>query len=406
MLLVALAAVRMQAEEARTQRDLARQEAARAESARDFLVEMIGRADPFENADAPTLAGSLRQALPGLDDRFSGQPALEADLRYAIGYALQNLGEIAPAREQLERALELRRQSGTPVDRAEVHDGLAIVAWWESDFAAGSAHFERALGLLEGLESERASLLRVNVLANWAAMMIDAGDNERSEALAVQALAAAEGNPAVDDETLAAIWSSIATARDGLGRPEEALAAFENTMEIQRRATGEMHPSYAIVLNNLALMHYGMDRLDDAMTAMQRSVEIRRATLGSDHPQTATALFNLARLQTIAGELEAAERHAREALDVATRGYDAAHRQGARGAGHRARGTGPARCGARARAERQDHLRGSRRRRPGVDRSGRCTDRPDPERGGDHGRLTDSARWARSRGLARSEGTD
>jgi tetratricopeptide (TPR) repeat protein len=211
------------------------------------------------------------------------------------------------------------------VDRAEVHDGLAIVAWWESDFDTGAEHFHRALALLDGDDSERGTVLRVSVLANWAAMSIDAGDYERSETLAMRALSAAEGNPAVEDETLAAIWSSIATARDGLGRPDEALAAFENTMAIQRRATGEMHPSFAIVLNNLALMYYGMDRIEDATATMRRSVEIRRETLGSDHPQTATALFNLARLQTVAGELESAERHAREALDVASRGYESGH---------------------------------------------------------------------------------
>jgi len=314
-----------QAVEAREQRDLARTEAQRAESARDFLVEMIGRADPFENADAPTLAGSLKLALPGLEARFAGQPKLESDLRYAIGYALQNLGEIDPARTQLERALKLRDQHGDAVDRAEAHDGLAIVAWWESDFESGDDHFGRALELLHDLDSERAQVLRVNVLANWSAMLIDAGDNERSEALSLEALERVGRTSGVSDETLAAIWSNIATARDGLGRPEEALAAFEMTMEIQRRATGEMHPSFAIVLNNLALMYYGMDRLDDAVDAMRRSVEIRRATLGPRHPQTATALFNLARLLTVSGQMEAAETHAREALQVATGGYEPGH---------------------------------------------------------------------------------
>lgn len=308
-----------------TQRERAREEAARAESARTFLVEMIQRADPFENADAPTLAGALKQAIPDLGERFEGQPLLEADMRYAIGYALQNLGEIQSAKEQLEMALDLRLQYGSPIDIAEVHDGLGIVAWWESDFDAGQQHFERAIDLLEDLQDERARVLRVNVLANWAAMLIDAGNNEESERLALQALDTAEGVESVSAETLAAIWSSVATARDGLGRSDEALAAFERTLDIQREATGEMHPSFAIVLNNLALMYYGMDRLEDATDAMQRSVEIRRATLGNEHPQTATALFNLARLETLAGNLDAAERNAREALTVATNGYEPGH---------------------------------------------------------------------------------
>jgi len=307
------------------QRERAREEAARAESARAFLAEMIQRADPFENADAPTLAGALKQAIPGLDARFSGQPLLEAEMRYAIGYALQNLGEVQPAREQFELALELRRQSGSPVDLAEVLDGLGIVGWWDSDFDASRDHFQRALELLKDAQGERARVLRVNVLTNWAAMMIDAGDYEASERLALQALDAAESADTVSAETLAAIWSSVATARDGLDKPEQALAAFEHTLEIQREATGEMHPSFAIVLNNLALMYYGMDRLSDAVKTMEESVRIRRATLGESHPQAATALFNLARLQTLAGDLAPAEENARTALAVARNGYVPGH---------------------------------------------------------------------------------
>jgi len=308
-----------------TERNLARNEAERAESAKRFLTEMIQRADPFENAEAPTLAGALKLAIENIDERFAGQPALEADMRYAVGYALQNLGEIETAREQFERALALRRDHGGPVDRAEAHDGLAIVAWWDSDFETGTAHFERALKLLEGVDGSRADVLRVNVLANWAAMLIDAGDYPQSEALAEQARTLAETVKETGIETRAAIWSTLATAREGLGQDEAALSAFERTMALQRQATGENHPSYAIVLNNLALLYYRMDRLDDALTAMQRSVAIRRETLGASHPQTATALFNLARLQTLNGDLEPAEANARLALEVAENGYEAGH---------------------------------------------------------------------------------
>ena len=283
------------------QRELARQQADRAASATAFLTEMIQRADPFENAESPTLAGALKLAASDIGERFAGQPELEADMRYAVGYALQNLGEIDAARTQLENALSLRETHGSSVDRAEAHDGLGIVAWWESDFEQGVRHFEQALELLEPADGQKAEVLRVNVLANWAAMLIDAGDYEQSLDLAGQAQTLANESEAISIETRAAIWSSLATAHEGLENTSAALDAFERTMALQREATGENHPSYAIVLNNLALVYYRLDRLDDALEAMQRSVAIRRATLGESHPQTATALFNLARLQTLDG---------------------------------------------------------------------------------------------------------
>lgn len=322
-----LLAVRHQAQQAQVQRDLARAEAERATTAQEFLVRMIQRADPFENADEPTLAGALKMAIPELETEFESQPELEADLRYAIGYALQNLGDIGPARFQLERALESRVELGNRLGQAMALDGLAIVDWWESDFASADQRFEQSRVLLESLAQDdvEASRFKVTMLGNWAAMNIDAGDYARSEALAREALALAGKQSDIELDTQAAIWSSLATASEGLGHHDEALDAFQRTVELQRQATGELHPSYAIVLNNLGLLYFGMDRLDDAIDAMSESVRIRRETLGSDHPQTATALFNLARLHTLADNLESAEALAREALEVASSGWERGH---------------------------------------------------------------------------------
>lgn len=327
VLVAGLLAVRHQAQEAQLQRDLARAEAERATAAQEFLVRMIQRADPFENADEPTLAGALKLAIPELDTEFENQPELVADLRYAIGYALQNLGDIGPARFQLERALEARIALGDRLGQAKALDGLAIVDWWESDFDSAEARFQQARELLAALpdDVEEAPRFEVSMLGNWSAMRIDAGDYPGSEALALEALERASGRSDIELDTQAAIWSSLATAREGLERREEALDAFQRTLELQRQATGEMHPSYAIVLNNLGLLYFGMNRLEDAIDAMTESVQIRRQTLGSEHPQTATALFNLARLQTLAGNLEPAESLAREALDVARGGWGSGH---------------------------------------------------------------------------------
>ncbi|MEM1080065.1 MAG: protein kinase, partial [Pseudomonadota bacterium] len=127
---VALVLVFMQAQEAERQRDLARQQADAAASATEFLTEMISRSDPFANAESATLLGAMMQAIPTIEERFENQPELEADMRYAIGYALQNLGETDTSRAQFDRALDLRRQYGTALDVAEALGGLALVDWW------------------------------------------------------------------------------------------------------------------------------------------------------------------------------------------------------------------------------------------------------------------------------------
>lgn len=314
-----------QAREAERQRDLAQAAAARAESAQQFLTEMIQRTDPYENAESASLLGALKQSIPEIETRFAGQPELEADMRYAVGYALQNLGEVAPARTQLEQAWELRRQHGDDLDRAEALDGLGIIGWWESDFEYGERQFELALGWLQGELDERGQRLKVNVLSNWAAMLIDAGAIEKSRDLSRQALEIAENSDAIDIQSRISIWSNLATAEEGMEDFDAALDAFDRALRMQREATGEMHPSYAIILNNLAILYYRLERLGEAEAALEQSVHIRRETLGTAHPQTATALFNLARTESRMGEFDEAEQHAREALQVAQNGYPPGH---------------------------------------------------------------------------------
>ena len=326
VLVGSLIVVARQAAEAQRQRDVARQEAARATAAKEFLVEIIGRSDPFENAESATLAGALRQSIPGIGERFGGQPLLEAEMRYAIGYALQNLGEIPAAREQLEAALALRETHGSRLDRAEALDGLGIINWWESNFEDGEVRFREALAQLGADNSEQAVLQRVETLANFAGMLSDAGRYAESAEISRQGLAIAEDAPFVALATLATLWSNLGTALSSIdGQRQAAVDALEKALDLQREATGEMHPSYAIALNNLALTHYELGDLEQSAELLARSLEIRRQTLGPDHPQTATALFNVAGVETAAGLYESAEEHALQALAVAQAGYAAGH---------------------------------------------------------------------------------
>ncbi len=323
LLLIALIQLATQVRETRAQRDIAVAEAEKSALAKDFLTSMIARADPYENADEPTLAGALRQSIGEIDQRFAEQPELEADMRYAVGFALQNLGEIDLARNQLQRVLELRRLQQQPVRLAEAHDGMGIVCWWESDFSCSAAHFAEALNALQQADASSVDALavQINVLANRAAMLIDQGDYASSLESARSALQMARKSAFDDAETLAAIWLNLATALEGLGSNEEALDAFQTALAVQEQLTGKQHPAYAVILNNLALYYYKLERYDEAADALTQSVSIRRQTLGDTHPQTATALFNLARVLIATDDLGSALQYAQDALRVAQAGY-------------------------------------------------------------------------------------
>ena len=320
-----LIAVSLQAREAQRQRDLAMQEASRAKSAKDFLVEMIGRSDPYENSESASLIGAIKQSIAGIDERFKGQPQLEADMRYAIGFALQNLGEIDPASEQLEKALALRKAHGSKLDIAEVITALGIVDWWKSDLKRGEQHFREALDLIDVDPSERAATLRIDALINFAGLLIDSGEYARSETISRKAIAVAADWPGVPAATLATLWGNLATAQESVKDFKAAAESFDKTLQLQRQATGEMNPAYAIVLNNQAHLFIDEGHPQMAIENLKQSLKIRRETLGKAHPQTATALFNLAHVQIMVNDFAAAESNGLEALKVAEDSYKPGH---------------------------------------------------------------------------------
>ncbi|MEM7054015.1 MAG: serine/threonine-protein kinase, partial [Pseudomonadota bacterium] len=286
-LVSALIVVQIQATEARKQ-------AERAESSSQFLTEMIGRADPFELSAEPTLAGAIRASIPDLDERFSGQPELEADMRFAIGNAFLNLGELLEARQQLEQALDLWRVHSAPISQARAHSSLGLIDSAEANFSIAADHFQQGLDLLDGMNSPAAKRLRATVLNNWSSMMIKTGDYEKSAELARTALSIAE-QPDVDErlEDTANIWLNYATALNNLGELEGSLEAFEHTLQILRQVGAENTPDYAATLNNMAFLYFKMDRLDDSIEAMKQSLAINESTLGEDHMDLSIPLGNI-----------------------------------------------------------------------------------------------------------------
>ncbi|MEM1082475.1 MAG: tetratricopeptide repeat protein [Pseudomonadota bacterium] len=156
-------------------------------------------------------------------------------------------------------------------------------------------------------------------------MLTESGDHAASIERAEQGLALAEGLSFISDENRANIWGNIATAQESLGQIEPAQLAFENTLALLEASVGQMHPSYAIALNNFSFLYFAQEDYSSAIALLERSVDIRRQTLGETHPQTATALANLAGVQSRAGLLDEARVNGLDALRVAEQGYPAGH---------------------------------------------------------------------------------
>lgn len=317
VLLVALVAVSIQARQARLQ-------AMRAEAAKEFLVQMISQADPYENAGEPTMAGALHRAIPEIGKHFSAQPQLAAELRFAVGFALEGLGQAQAARIQLQLALEHFQQQNDPVPIARTLTALGRVSWADSDYSQAEAQFEQALSLLEGLNSEAANRARYDALADLGGLLPKLEQYPRAEQVTRRALAL---QPAIADlrpTDIPVLWNNLANALEGNGDLPGAIAAYERSIELHRQ-NNPAHPDLAIALGNLGMTLEIAGDLPKAVAMVAEAAAMQDQVLGAQHPEALLMRYNLGSLQFNAGDLEAAAKNLGAAASAAKAAYAPNH---------------------------------------------------------------------------------
>jgi serine/threonine-protein kinase len=313
----------------------ARQEARRAEAARDFLASLFGGIDPdAARGRSVTAKELLDRGAERLDAELARQPELHAEMLGVVGRLYQRLGVYDRARPLLERALAIRtRLEGTsgPI-RAESAGDLAALLHDQGEFEAAEglarealgarraqgvrrpAALAQALAALGAIVSNRGNPAEADALyreaiaidrrlgdraaladhlgghgtALWRAARYDEARQAHEEALANQRL--------LGGESTAVATSLLALGTDlmELGRFAEAEALFEECLALRRRLLGDTHPHVAFAYGTLGDLHQRSGRLEQAEQAHREAFRILTIALGPDHPETANSLNHVA----------------------------------------------------------------------------------------------------------------
>ena len=265
-LLVGLAVATFQAHEAERERS-------KAEQVTGFIKSLFRQVDPGR-ARGPdlTLGELLDDAVGPIRSGLAGQPRVQADLLQILGEGYTRLGRFEPARELLEQAMQIRRQT------------------------LGDEHPEVA-----------RSLDSLGLLA------LEQGDLPSAETLLRQALERSR-------ERLGDRHLDVAESLNGLGRvllrtdPAAAESRFRRSLAIRRETVGDRSREVSVSLNNLGVALQESQRTEEAREALTEALELRQQLFGERHLLVANSLHNLASVLTDLGELRSAERRQREAL--------------------------------------------------------------------------------------------
>ena len=96
----------------------------------------------------------------------------------------------------------------------------------------------------------------------------------------------------------------LAAACEAAGRPQDAVAALENSLAERDRTLGSDHPETLSARSSLAHAHLAAGRLDDAIVLNESTLADRGRLLGPGHPDTITSRGNLAAAYRAAGRMQ------------------------------------------------------------------------------------------------------
>ncbi len=294
--------------------------AAKAAAVSSFLQEMLSSVDPAKSLGKEvTIRQALDEAAAKVESgSLKDQPAVEADLRSAIGTTYLALGHYPEAERHLRATLALRKNlpgdealAGTAADLGN----LADVCNAQGKYAEQEAYMRQCLDIqrrihhgdhpaVAGAEQGLAAALRVQGKLGEAEPHYRAALDMRRRLF----------GPVHED--VGQSLNSLALLAQNKGQYAEAEQLFREALDIRRKTLGDTHPIVADALNNLANLYHNQSKHAQAEPLLREALDMRIKILGPDHPGVAQSMNNLANVLFDQKDAAAAELLYRGAWDI------------------------------------------------------------------------------------------
>ena len=329
----------------------ARAESQTAQSARDFLNEMLTSVAPGAARGKGVsvnyvLEQAARQIATG---RFANQPKVEAQLLMTLGTSYFELGDAPKAAKHLERAIGLlrmvsmmqREKSLNPAFKPtidlgdnyddEINESLVTASAritlgraqaLMDDYIVAEKNLDLALKVTRSIAGEASAEAAASLNAiGW--MRIRTGDFSGAERPLRQCLAIRDDKLSPDDPNTIETTTLLASALwQGPQQDHEgAEKLLRRSLAFQKNNVDEEHPYIANCLYELSHLMLRTMRFDEAKPLITQCLQIRTKIFGPDHRDTLHALDLLAGLEATSGNPRTAETYLLQVIDGYTRIY-------------------------------------------------------------------------------------
>jgi len=244
-------------------------------------IELVGQMLKFESPNGESRIRSgmvdievlLDDAVASIEASPPELPGTEAAFRELMGVGYIALRSTEKAKSQLQRVLEVRRETGPSPELAEAMHELARAHYWAGEY-------DQALPLYsEALELRRS---------------IYKGDHAET----------------------AYSLTHLAATRLRLGDKESAKELYEEALAMRRRIYGAEHTQIAASLNNVGNMRLALGDLEQAERSLRESLQMISRLKAGNSIEVSNASNNLARVLLRRGNHAEAIGLYRKALDI------------------------------------------------------------------------------------------
>ncbi len=294
-----------------SQRDLARQQAARADSLRDFMFTAFAEAEPGPEREGPaTVVDAVQRAIATSDSDLDADPGARLELRMRLAQVLQRQGDLEGARALFEEVRDAASERWGKTHPTATEAAIHLV---QNSMARGEYPLARAQ--LDALPSAGDDLpQQVDRLSMSAVLAVRVRDLDRGlrDGAAAMLLARQVGDPELIRATLND-WGIVLLEANRL---DAMIQAYEELLARNRARFGERHQRVANVQATLSRAYRRKGDLDRAEQAARAAVEIDRAIYPGDDRHASPNLNALMQVLRERGDLDAALVVAREALRI------------------------------------------------------------------------------------------
>jgi serine/threonine-protein kinase len=312
-----------QANVARQQARLAREQAARAEAVRDLLVGIFDTEIPTRpKGEMPSTAELLEAGTQHAKDMLGETPAVQSDLLTALGRVYDHLALPDKGEPVLDAAVAAAERV-SPRDPALL--GAALSERGELDlssdrFDAALVRIDQAIALQR--EADPNGIPLAISLDRRALAESQTGKHDAAIADYLAALAIHEKRLPADDPDIFNSYDSLGNAYIRAGRPDLAIDYMKKAADGALAKFGEKHVKTAHYLKNLGSVYGSQRRWSEAAALTERAVRIESELYPPGSPDVVNGLNNLGSIELTLGRLDAAQKTLDEAR---ARNRDAGH---------------------------------------------------------------------------------